>query len=90
MREMPIAERNGLAFRKKLLITAAALQLGCSIVFAVDVFIERSELTAHTWVELLAVIALTIGALFSISQYRQLLLRNSKVNSMLRVGHFKT
>lgn len=44
MREMPIAERNGLAFRKKLLITAAVLQLGCSIVFAVDVFIERSEL----------------------------------------------
>lgn len=83
MRERPIAEGNGLALRKKLFLLAAALQLGCGIVFAVDVFVERSELTAHTGVELLGVIALAIGASLSISQYSQLLRRNSKVEREL-------
>lgn len=83
MRKSPAAEGNRPALRKKLFLLAAALQFGCGIVFAVDVFIERSELTAHTWAELLAVIALAIGASLSMSQYRQLLSRNSKVEREL-------
>lgn len=55
--------------RKNWFLVAATLQIACALVFAVDVIIERRELTAHIWVELLGMIALTIGAAVLIDQY---------------------
>jgi DNA-binding CsgD family transcriptional regulator len=83
MRQSQKPDDTRLALRRKLFLLAAALQLGCGIVFAGDVFIERRDITAHTWVELLGVVALAIGAAISIIQYRQLLRRNSKIEREL-------
>jgi DNA-binding CsgD family transcriptional regulator len=86
MRKSPTAEGNGLTVRTQLFLLAGVLQLGCGIIFAFDVFTERSELTAHTGVELLGVIAFAIGAAISISQYRRLLRRTSKVERELHAA----
>lgn len=71
------------ALRQKLFLIAAALQIGCGIVFAADVFVERNELGLHILAELLAVIALVIGATVSIGQYRQIICRNAKIEREL-------
>ncbi|EAQ05761.1 helix-turn-helix transcriptional regulator [Yoonia vestfoldensis] len=76
-------EQTTMAWRRKLFVLAAALQTGCGIIFAIDVFNERTEFTTQTLLELVAVIALSIGATLSISQYRALLRRNSKVQREL-------
>lgn len=72
--------------RRNLFLLAAALQLGCGLVFSVDIFVERAEFSAHTWVEILGVIGLAIGAFLSISQYRLLLRRTSKVERELKAA----
>jgi DNA-binding CsgD family transcriptional regulator len=65
--------------KKYLFLAAAYLQVGCGLVFAADVIIEMDHITTHTWVELLGVLALGIGAFITLAQYRALLQRNSKI-----------
>ncbi|MDG1282862.1 MAG: helix-turn-helix transcriptional regulator [Pseudorhodobacter sp.] len=72
--------------RRNLFLLAAALQIGCGIVFAGDIIVERAAFTTHTWVEILGVIGLFIGASLSISQYRLLLRRTVKVERELKVA----
>ncbi len=94
------SENERQTLRKNLFLTASILQVGCCLIFAADVAFEISELTFHAWAELLAVIALAIGAFISIDQYRYLLHRNSKIERELDVAsgafqavieqHFKT
>lgn len=81
-----ITEGKNTALRQKLFLVAAGLQIGCSIVFAADVYSERSELGLHILAELLAVIALVIGATISIGQYRQIIRRNAKIERELDVA----
>jgi DNA-binding CsgD family transcriptional regulator len=69
--------------QKYLFLAAACLQVGCGVVFAGDVIIEINHLTSHTWIELLGVLALAIGAFITLGQYRQLLLRNAKIEREL-------
>jgi len=69
--------------KKNLFLVAAALQVGCCLVFAADVAVEINEFTFHVWVELAGVIALAVGAFISIDQYRKLLHRNTKVEREL-------
>ncbi|MDG1117419.1 MAG: helix-turn-helix transcriptional regulator [Flavimaricola sp.] len=86
--------------RRNMFLAAAILQVSCGIVFTTDVFIELAEFTRHTWVELVGVIALAIGAVVTLSQYLQLLRRNSKIESeldaasgafqMVIEGHFRS
>jgi DNA-binding CsgD family transcriptional regulator len=72
-----------LATRRTLFLSAAVLQVGCGLAFASDIFVEISDFTDHTWIELLGVAALAIGAFVTLSQYRQLLHRNTKVERAL-------
>lgn len=81
-----VIEGKNTALRQKLFLVAASLQIGCGIVFAADVYSERSEFGVHILAELLAVIALVIGATISISQYRQIMRRNSKIERELNVA----
>tara|TARA_R110002072_G_scaffold3163_7_gene23619 strand:- start:31 stop:573 length:543 start_codon:yes stop_codon:yes gene_type:complete len=79
-------EDRRLSLRRYLFLAAAALQVGCGVVFATDVVMEMDDFTGHTWVELLGVIALTIGASITLGQYRELLRRNTKVERELSVA----
>ncbi|MDG1375526.1 MAG: hypothetical protein P8P56_00545 [Yoonia sp.] len=76
-------EETALSVRKAVFLSAVALQLGCGLVFASDVIMEIGEFTSHTWLELIGVVALTLGATFTIGQYRQLLHRNTKIEREL-------
>jgi DNA-binding CsgD family transcriptional regulator len=71
------------ALKGKLFLLAAILQISCGLVFLTDVYIERFELTAGTWIEIFGIVALAIGASISISEYRRMLHRSSKVEREL-------
>ena len=79
-------ENRRLALRRYMFLAAALLQVGCGLVFAFDVFVEWEEVSRHTLVELLGVIALVIGASVTLLEYRRLLRRNSKIERELGVA----
>lgn len=83
MAQTSMTGKNNRSLRQKMFLAAAILQVGCGLVFTSDVIIELNEFTRHTWIELLGVVALAIGAAVTLRQYRQLLRRNSKIESEL-------
>lgn len=76
-------DQKSLALRKALFLTAAALQVGCGLVFVGDVIAEFGDMSSHTWVEAFGVLALAVGATLTFREYRSLLARNSKVEREL-------
>lgn len=62
---------------------AAALQVGCSLVFISDVIEEWKTMNAHTWAEAVAVVALVVGATLALREMRKLLQRNARVEREL-------
>ena len=86
MKRSHISKYNRHALRMKWFIFAAVLQIGCGLVFAIDVFVEWHEFNLHVLAELLGVIALAIGASITIGQYRQILRRNVIVERELEVA----
>lgn len=83
MKQNAAAKEKQPAMRKNAFLLAAALQLTCGLVFIADIIAEIGDFSQHTWFELLGVVALVIGATITISQYRQILRRNSKVELQL-------
>ena len=83
MKTRAVTEDQRRQVHKNLFLAAACLQVGCGLVFVGDIIIEIDNLTIHTWIELLGVIALAIGAYITLAQYRQLLRRNSKIEREL-------
>ena len=71
--------------RRNLFLSAAWLQIGCGLFFAVDVAIELKIFTFHALIESLAVIGLGIGAYLTLRDYRSMLHRNTKVERELNV-----
>lgn len=62
---------------------AAALQIGCSLVFVSDVIEEWKTMNVHTWVEAVAVVALVVGAVLALREMRKLVQRNARVEREL-------
>ena len=62
---------------------AAALQIGCSLVFVSDVIEEWKTMNVHTWVEVVAVVALVVGAVLALREMRKLVQRNARVEREL-------
>ncbi|MDP5086585.1 MAG: helix-turn-helix transcriptional regulator [Yoonia sp.] len=83
MTKQGMTEERRTRLRRSLFLAAALLQLGCGLVFAFDVIVEMDNLTGHTWVELMGIIALAIGAFITVGQYRELLRRNTKIEREL-------
>jgi DNA-binding NarL/FixJ family response regulator len=73
-------------WRQGLFLLAAALQIACGAVFVWDVVVDWQERSAHTWVEIAAVLALAICATITFGEYRRLLQRNQKVEKALDVA----
>jgi DNA-binding CsgD family transcriptional regulator len=69
--------------RRGFFLAAVAMQLGCGLVFTLDITSEWGEFTWHTWAEILGVIGLVIGASVTLNQYRHLLRRTLKVEREL-------
>lgn len=80
---MPMTDPHSGTRRRYLFLAAAILQIGCGLVFASDILIEMSEFTRHTWVEILGILALAIGATITLGQYRALMQRNTKIEREL-------
>lgn len=83
MTKTPTRRNTTLKLKQNLFLLAAALQVGCCVVFAADVAVELGEFTIHESFELAGVIALAVGSFISIDQYRKLLRRNTKVEREL-------
>lgn len=62
---------------------AAALQIGCSLVFISDVIEEWNAMNVHIWVEAVAVVALVVGAVLALREMRKLVQRNARVEREL-------
>jgi DNA-binding NarL/FixJ family response regulator len=74
---------RGFWLKRSALALAAALQLGCSVVFVSDIIHEWATMTVHTWAELLAVGALIVGAWLAVAELRKLIARNIRVEREL-------
>lgn len=72
--------------RRSALGLAAALQLGCAMVFVSDVIEEWSKRSSHTFVEAVAVIGLLVGAALAVKELRKLALRNARVERELQAA----
>ncbi|WP_022704794.1 helix-turn-helix transcriptional regulator [Pseudorhodobacter ferrugineus] len=77
---------NPVTVRRTLFLIAAALQVGCGVVFVIDVISEWKEFDSYGAFEALAVLGLAIGAFLSLREYRSLLRRNTKVERELNVA----
>ncbi len=73
---------NG-SLRRGLFLLSAVFQIGCGTIFLTDVIAEWHEMTPHTWLELVGVVALAFGAGTSLLEYWLLLQRNTKVEREL-------
>lgn len=62
---------------------AAALQIGCSLVFISDVIEEWNAMNVHIWVEAVAVVALVVGAVLALREMRKLVQCNARVEREL-------
>jgi DNA-binding NarL/FixJ family response regulator len=71
------------ALTKASFLVAAGLQLGCGAVFISDVVVEWRNMSTHTWVEALAVLALVIGGFVSLREYHRVVQRNQRVENEL-------
>ena len=83
MTQSHMTEDRRLAVRRYLFLAAAALQVGCGLVFVSDIISEMNRFDRHTWAEFLGVVALIIGASVTFAQYRDLLRRNTKIEREL-------
>lgn len=79
----PTTESREPALRRYLFLAAALLQLGCGLIFTFDALAEIREFTVHSIVEILGILALAIGAVITLGQYRMLVRRNIKVEREL-------
>ena len=69
--------------RRGFFLAAVAMQLGCGLVFTLDITSEWGEFTWHNWAAILGVIGLVIGASVTLNQYCHLLRRTLKVEREL-------
>jgi DNA-binding CsgD family transcriptional regulator len=69
--------------RRSLFLVAAGLQIGCGMIFLMDVIVEWKHIQFHGVVEALAVLGLAVGAVLTLREYRSLLRRNTKVEREL-------
>jgi len=86
MTDQSLTLNRPISWRQGLFLLAAALQIGCGAVFVYDVVIDWREMSAHTWVELAAVVALAVGASVTLREYREILRRNNRVERALDVA----
>lgn len=95
-----VAAMQALWLQRSALGLAAALQLGCAVVFISDVIEEWPQRSTHTLVEAVAVVGLLFGAGLAIKEMRKMARRNARVELELRAasgalqavieGHFDT
>jgi DNA-binding CsgD family transcriptional regulator len=88
-----VPKAKSLKLRQGLFLAATALQVGCGVVFTLDIFFEWRALTLHVAIEAMGVVALAIGAMLSLREYRaalranrQILSRNFRVEQELRAA----
>ena len=74
------------ALRKNFILLAGVLQLGCGLVFALDVISEIGKFDRNSWLELVGVIALSLGTIITINQFRHFARWNSKVGRELELA----
>lgn len=86
MQKATTTEDHRMRFRHNLFLAAAVLQASCGLVFTIDIIAELDEMTRHTWIEALGVLALAVGATLTMVQYRDLIRRNSKVERELHAA----
>ncbi len=74
---------SSIRLRRTLFLAAAGLQIVCGAIFLNDVISEWAFQTPHIWVEAAGVVGLAIGAGLSLREYRNLLVRNQRIERAL-------
>ena len=89
---MPRTDTRRYALRRYLFPLAAALQLSCGAVFLFDALSELGNFGWHAWLEIVGVVALSLGATITLREYWHLLSRNRRVERALDLasGSFQT
>jgi DNA-binding NarL/FixJ family response regulator len=75
-----------LLLKRSVFLIAAALQIGCGIVFSADLISEWRAEQLHAEVELVAVFALALGAALILRETFKLMRRNSRIERELGVA----
>jgi DNA-binding CsgD family transcriptional regulator len=83
MTTVQTSEDIRLARRCQHFLLAAVLQLACGIIFLGDIIVELRITSWHPGPEMLAFVALAVGAGITITEYWYMLRRNSKIEREL-------
>jgi DNA-binding NarL/FixJ family response regulator len=72
--------------KQSVFLIAAALQIGCGLVFLSDIISEWQAEQLHAEVELVAVFALALGAALNLRETFKLMRRNARIERELNVA----
>jgi DNA-binding NarL/FixJ family response regulator len=89
---IPINQIRRLALKRWVFLAAAGLQFGCGLVFLADLISEWRADFVHASIELVAVIALSLGAGLFLRESLKLMRRNTRIERELEAasGAFQT
>ncbi len=83
MKRQPMNETGRMRLHRRMFLLAAFLQIGCAMIFLMDVIEDWSEMSPQTWLEAGGVVALGFASALSLWEYRRLLRRNARVEMAL-------